>query len=73
MQFAYMNIQVHIEDRTVELVDNDGISIPGGGYVNKPKFKIRAAHLGITTIYVSLLLVLYCCVSICTFFILQFL
>ncbi|KAH7510680.1 hypothetical protein FEM48_ZijujUnG0099600 [Ziziphus jujuba var. spinosa] len=54
-QFAYMNIQVHIEDHIVEFVDNDGISRPGGGYVSKPKFKIRATHLGITTFYVSAL------------------
>lgn len=53
MQFAYMNIQVHIEDHIVELVDDDGISTFSSGYVREPKFKIKATKLGITTLYVS--------------------
>lgn len=53
MQFAYMNIQVHIEEHIVAFVDNEDISSPGGRYVNTPKFKIMAMHLGITTLYVS--------------------
>lgn len=53
MQFAFMNIQVHIEDHIVKFVGSDDISSLGGGYVNSPKFKIMATHLGITTLYVS--------------------
>ncbi|KAK6256416.1 hypothetical protein SCA6_017721 [Theobroma cacao] len=52
-QYAYMNIHVHIEDDTVELVDKDDISTPGGGYIGAQNFKVRAKHLGITTLYVS--------------------
>ncbi|GAV68566.1 RRM_1 domain-containing protein/Big_2 domain-containing protein [Cephalotus follicularis] len=52
-QFAYMNIHVHIEDDIVELVDNDDIPIAGGRYINMPSFRIRAKHLGVTTLYVS--------------------
>ena len=60
MQFAYMKIQVHIEDRIVEFVDSDDISSLGTGYVNSPKFKIVARRLGITTLYVSSLLASNC-------------
>lgn len=49
-----MDIQVHIEDNIVELVDNDDNLSHGGGYVSKRSFKIMAKHLGITTLYVSL-------------------
>ncbi|KAK9004035.1 hypothetical protein V6N11_001853 [Hibiscus sabdariffa] len=52
-QYAYMNIHVHIEDDVVELVDKDDFSSPSGGYVSAQNFKIRAKHLGITTLYVS--------------------
>ncbi|XP_007031576.2 PREDICTED: nuclear pore complex protein GP210 [Theobroma cacao] len=52
-QYAFMNIHVHIEDDTVELVDKDDISTPGGGYIGAQNFKVRAKHLGITTLYVS--------------------
>ncbi|KAE8694381.1 GP210 protein [Hibiscus syriacus] len=52
-QFSYMNIHVHIEDVIVELVDKDDFSSPNGGYVSMQNFKIRAKHLGITTLYVS--------------------
>ena len=53
MQFAFMNIQVHIEDHIVEFVSSDDVSSLGGGYVKTPQFKITATHLGITTLYVS--------------------
>ncbi|RVW46520.1 Retrovirus-related Pol polyprotein from transposon RE1 [Vitis vinifera] len=53
-QYVYMNIQVHIEDHIVDLVDDDNdISSIGGGYVNSPKFMILAKHLGVTILYVS--------------------
>ena len=52
MQYAYMNIHVHIEDDVVELVDKDDISSPGGD-IGAQNFKIRAKLLGITTLYVS--------------------
>ncbi|XWS40691.1 hypothetical protein CRYUN_Cryun17cG0017400 [Craigia yunnanensis] len=52
-QYAYMNIHVHIEDDIVELVDKDDISSLGGEYIAAQNFKIRAKHLGITTLYVS--------------------
>ncbi|KAM0958021.1 hypothetical protein EV1_023125 [Malus domestica] len=52
-QFAYMNIHVHVEDHIIEVLDINDISSPGGGFVNVPKFKILATHLGITTFFVS--------------------
>ncbi|GLU11334.1 hypothetical protein SLE2022_280890 [Rubroshorea leprosula] len=52
-QFAYMHIQVHIEDNMVELVDTVDDSNPGGYNVCSSNFKIVAKHLGITTLYVS--------------------
>lgn len=64
VQFAYMNIHVHVEDHIIEVLDINDISSPGGGYVNVPKFKILATHLGITTFFVSSLLALYLCVTI---------
>lgn len=59
MQFAYMNIHVHIEEHIIELIDIDDTSSPRDGYVkvNAPNFKIMGAHLGITTLYVSSLLI----------------
>ncbi|KAK8631457.1 hypothetical protein V6N13_028245 [Hibiscus sabdariffa] len=53
-QYAYMNILVHIEDDVVGLVDKDDFSSPSAGYVSAQNFKIRAKHLGITTLYVSI-------------------
>lgn len=53
MQFAYMHIQVHIEDNMVELVGTVDNSSPGGYYVHSSNFKVVAKHLGITTLYVS--------------------
>lgn len=55
MQYAYMTIHVHIEDDIVELMDKDkdGASTPGDGCIGAQNFKIRAKHLGITTLYVS--------------------
>ncbi|XVF14043.1 hypothetical protein REPUB_Repub09cG0022600 [Reevesia pubescens] len=52
-QYTYMNIRVHIEDDIVELVEKDDISTTAGGYIGAQSFKIRAKHLGITTLYVS--------------------
>jgi hypothetical protein len=57
MQYAYMNIHVHIEDHIVELIGIDDTSSPHGGYVNAWNFKIMGTHLGITTLYVSPLLI----------------
>ncbi|CAB4305668.1 unnamed protein product [Prunus armeniaca] len=53
LMFAYMNIHVHVEDHIIEVLDINDISRTGGGYVNVPKFKILATHLGITTFFVS--------------------
>ncbi|XP_004304654.1 PREDICTED: nuclear pore membrane glycoprotein 210-like [Fragaria vesca subsp. vesca] len=50
-QFAYINIQVHVEDQIIEVLDIN--SNTGGGYINVPEFKIFASHLGITTFFVS--------------------
>ncbi|TYJ17177.1 hypothetical protein E1A91_A09G033800v1 [Gossypium mustelinum] len=52
-QYAYMNIRVHIEDDIVELADKDDFSSPSGRYIGAQTFKIRAKHLGVTTLYVS--------------------
>ncbi|KAF4381614.1 hypothetical protein F8388_021242 [Cannabis sativa] len=52
-QFAFMNIQVHIEDPIVGFVGNDDILSFDGGHLNAPKFEIMAKHLGITTLYVT--------------------
>lgn len=52
-----MNIHVHIEDHIVKLVDIADTSSPHGEYVNSPNFEIMGTHLGITTLYVSLLLI----------------
>lgn len=57
MQYAYMNIHVHIEDHMVELVGIDDTSSPHGGHVKGPNFKIMGTRLGITTLYVSSLLI----------------
>lgn len=54
-QFAYINIQVHVEDQIIEVLDVNDISNTGSGYVNVPKLKIFATHLGITTFFVSAL------------------
>ncbi|TYI08950.1 hypothetical protein ES332_A09G036900v1 [Gossypium tomentosum] len=52
-QYAYMNIRVHIEDDIVGLADKDDFSSPSGRYIGAQTFKIRAKHLGVTTLYVS--------------------
>lgn len=67
VQFAYMNIHVHVEDHIIEVLDINDISSPGGGFVNIPKFKILATHLGITTFFVSSPFALYLCVTIFNF------
>lgn len=51
-QYAYMNINVHVEDGVLELVDTDGHSRGGGG-IHGPKIVIQAAHLGITSFHVT--------------------
>lgn len=58
VQYAYMNIRVHIEDDIVELADKDDFSSPSGRYIGAQTFKIRAKHLGVTTLYVSRLALL---------------
>lgn len=57
LQFAYMNIHVHIEDHIVKLIGIADTSSPRGKYVNSPNFEIVGTHLGITTLYVSSLLI----------------
>ncbi|TYI63709.1 hypothetical protein E1A91_D09G035200v1 [Gossypium mustelinum] len=52
-QYASINIHVHIEDDIVELADKDDFSSPSGRYIGAQTFKIRAKHLGVTTLYVS--------------------
>ncbi|XVF57995.1 hypothetical protein PTKIN_Ptkin07bG0027000 [Pterospermum kingtungense] len=52
-QYAYMTIHVHIEDDIVELMGKDDTWTPGDGCIAAQNFKIRAKHLGITTLYVS--------------------
>ncbi|KAL5860539.1 hypothetical protein ACOSQ4_001835 [Xanthoceras sorbifolium] len=52
-QYADMDIHVYIESHIVELVDDDDVSTPDGGYVSSSSFKIMGKHLGITTLYVS--------------------
>ncbi|KAK4782397.1 hypothetical protein SAY86_016499 [Trapa natans] len=52
-QYAFMNIQVHIEDSVVELVHGDDSPIPMDGHVNGPSFVILAKRLGTTNIHAS--------------------
>ncbi|PRQ54034.1 putative invasin/intimin cell-adhesion [Rosa chinensis] len=54
-QFAYISVQVHVEDQIIGVSDINDISNTDGGYINVPKFKIFASHLGITTFFVSAL------------------
>lgn len=54
MQYAFMDIQVHIEDSVVGLVHGDDSSINKDGYVNGPSFVIVAKRLGTTNLHVSL-------------------
>lgn len=53
-----MGIRAHIDDPIVELVDNDDFTSPLDGYVKAPSFIIRARHIGVTTLYVSLMVFL---------------
>lgn len=57
MQYTYMNIHVHIEDHVVNLVDIDCTTSPCHGYVHSANFTIKGTRLGITTLYVSSLLI----------------
>lgn len=50
-----MNLHVNVEDSIIELVDTDNFSSLVDGHVNAASFKIKGTHLGITTLYVSLL------------------
>ncbi|KAK0591220.1 hypothetical protein LWI29_037217 [Acer saccharum] len=52
-QYAYMDIHAYIKSHIVELVDDDDVSNPDGGYVSSSSFKIMGKQLGITTLYVS--------------------
>ncbi|XP_020089259.1 nuclear pore complex protein GP210 isoform X4 [Ananas comosus] len=52
-QYMYMNIEVHIEDEVIVLITENDYSRAGGWVLNEPKFSIRAAHLGVTSLYVS--------------------
>jgi nuclear pore complex protein Nup210 len=52
-QYMYMNIDVHVEDHIVELVDDFGKPTSTDGYFKAPNFIIRARKLGFTTLYVS--------------------
>lgn len=51
-----MDIMVHIEDDLVEHVTVDDNSLSVGEHVSTSSFKIVGRRLGITTLYVSLLL-----------------
>lgn len=46
-QYAFMNIQVHIEDQIVDLVDGHD------GYVNASNFTIHGRSAGVTTLCVT--------------------
>ncbi|PKA56686.1 hypothetical protein AXF42_Ash012816 [Apostasia shenzhenica] len=50
LQYAFMNIRMHYEDGILELVDINNSSSFG---LAGPMFSVRAAAIGITTIYVS--------------------
>ncbi|KAL5991264.1 hypothetical protein ACLOJK_012171 [Asimina triloba] len=52
-KYAYMTIHVHLDDDVLELVDKDGLP-SSGREINSPGFIIRAARLGVTTLYVSI-------------------
>ncbi|XP_030530756.1 nuclear pore complex protein GP210 isoform X1 [Rhodamnia argentea] len=52
-QYVYMDLQVHIEDDIVELVDSNDNSSRDDAYVKGQSFMIIAKHLGVTTLYVS--------------------
>lgn len=54
LQYAFMNIQVHIEDSVVELLNGGDSSTNDNGYVNGPSFVIVAKRLGTTNLHVSL-------------------
>lgn len=52
-QYVYMDLQVHIEDDIIELVDGNDKSSRDDAYVRGRSFIIIAKHLGVTTLYVS--------------------
>nr|GMC67213.1 nuclear pore complex protein GP210 [Ipomoea batatas]GME06981.1 nuclear pore complex protein GP210 [Ipomoea batatas] len=52
-QYAYMSIQVHIEDDIVELAANDQFSSNVDGYANMQNFTVHAVHVGVTNLYIS--------------------
>lgn len=55
MQFAYMNIHVHIEEQhIVEIARDYDVSSSDDGYIKGPSFVVIAKQLGMTTLYVSL-------------------
>lgn len=59
-----MDIMVHIEDDLVEHVTVDDNSLSVGEHVGTSSFKIAARRLGITTLYVSVLLDFFIAVMI---------
>ncbi|KAL9246241.1 hypothetical protein vseg_019803 [Gypsophila vaccaria] len=52
-QLSYMNIHVHFEDRNIELVDGQSLSMNGDEYVNASNFTIYGRYAGVTTLYVT--------------------
>lgn len=55
-QYVYMNIFVHIEDRIIDLVRIDNLLSPGDGYIKASNFTLYGRHIGVTTLYVSSML-----------------
>ncbi|XP_057530542.1 nuclear pore complex protein GP210 isoform X2 [Amaranthus tricolor] len=52
-QYAFMNIQVHIKDQIVNLVDGDNFSTTGDRCVNASSFTLYGRLSGLTTLYVT--------------------
>lgn len=52
VQYVYMDLQVHIEDDIVELVDGNNDSSRDDAYKG-PSFIIIGENIGVTTLYVS--------------------
>ncbi|XP_065001003.1 nuclear pore complex protein GP210-like isoform X1 [Musa acuminata AAA Group] len=52
-QYMYMKIKVHLEDGILEPVDEYHSSRTGNWLVREPNFSVRAAKLGIATLFVS--------------------
>lgn len=52
-QYEFMNTHVHLDDGILELVSVNSSPRFGGWIISKPHFTVRAALLGIATLYVS--------------------